>query len=365
MRILYGVFGYGRGHATRALGVLPQLRERHEVLVLAAGDAFETLSEEYRVLRLPSIGYVYGESGRHSLKRTVVDNAKPLVDALLGTGEARSLAREVERFAPTAAIVDAEPFTHRLAERMGIPRIAFDHFGLLVHCRLDVPWFDRPRLARDAFAYRALMGCPDGVVVSSFYPVQPKDESVRCVGPLLREAARRLQPSDEGHLLVYLNRGRHQWSERLEHECARLGHPVVVYGLGEGKRGTVWFRKPDHRTFLEDLAGARAVLSTAGNQLVGECIHFGKPLLVLPENTLEQRLNARAVEKLGIGQRADIQSLGVPRLRRFLGDLERHRAAIARVRERPLPDAQTVLEDSLSSLARRRPGPVLSDWKYA
>jgi hypothetical protein len=37
MRILYGVFGYGRGHATRALSVLPELMERHEVTVLAGG----------------------------------------------------------------------------------------------------------------------------------------------------------------------------------------------------------------------------------------------------------------------------------------------------------------------------------------
>ena len=35
MRIVYGIHGYGRGHATRALGVLPELRQRHEVLGLA------------------------------------------------------------------------------------------------------------------------------------------------------------------------------------------------------------------------------------------------------------------------------------------------------------------------------------------
>jgi UDP:flavonoid glycosyltransferase YjiC (YdhE family) len=35
MRILYGVHGYGRGHAVRSLAVLSELRLRHEVLVLA------------------------------------------------------------------------------------------------------------------------------------------------------------------------------------------------------------------------------------------------------------------------------------------------------------------------------------------
>jgi hypothetical protein len=39
MRLAYGVFVHGRGHATRALAVLPELQERHEVVVLVGGDA--------------------------------------------------------------------------------------------------------------------------------------------------------------------------------------------------------------------------------------------------------------------------------------------------------------------------------------
>jgi UDP:flavonoid glycosyltransferase YjiC (YdhE family) len=39
MRIAHGVFGYGRGHATRAAAVLPELETRHEVRIFAGGDA--------------------------------------------------------------------------------------------------------------------------------------------------------------------------------------------------------------------------------------------------------------------------------------------------------------------------------------
>ncbi len=52
MRILYGVFGYGRGHATRALSILPELRERHEVVVLAGGDAYDAIAPDHPVVRI-------------------------------------------------------------------------------------------------------------------------------------------------------------------------------------------------------------------------------------------------------------------------------------------------------------------------
>ena len=38
------------------------------------------------------------------------------------------------------------------------------------------------------------------------------------------------------------------------------------------------------------------MVSTAGNQLATEACYFGKPLLVMPEDCAEQRLNARQVE---------------------------------------------------------------------
>lgn len=63
MRILYGVFGYGRGHATRALSVLPELRERHEVLLLAGGDAYDAIAPEHPVVRVPTLRYEYATNG--------------------------------------------------------------------------------------------------------------------------------------------------------------------------------------------------------------------------------------------------------------------------------------------------------------
>src|SRR5262245_42675623 len=101
MRILYGVFAYGRRHATRALGVLPHLMERHEVLVLAGGDAYETLRlGGLPVTRIPGLAYAYNNDGHRCIWRSILGNARELYDlACCGEGLRRvmDLART---FAP-------------------------------------------------------------------------------------------------------------------------------------------------------------------------------------------------------------------------------------------------------------------------
>ena len=45
-----------------------------------------------------------------------------------------------------------------------------------------------------------------------------------------------------------------------------------------------------------------AVVSTAGNQLVGEALYLGKPVLVMPERVnFEQAINAHYLEQSGAG----------------------------------------------------------------
>jgi UDP:flavonoid glycosyltransferase YjiC (YdhE family) len=62
------------------------------------------------------------------------------------------------------------------------------------------------------------------------------------------------------------------------------------------------------------------VLSTAGNVLIGEAIHFGKPILALPEDAFEQRLNAYMIERMGVGMRGDLRGLTPSDVDRFMGN---------------------------------------------
>jgi uncharacterized protein (TIGR00661 family) len=346
--------------------VLPALARRHEIVVLAGGDAFELLSGSFRVVRLPRMGYVYGPNGEHSLFATLAENTAPLADAIVRGRVARTLEAVVARFRPHVAVSDAEPFTHHLAARLGVPRVSFDHIGMLAHCRVEPPLRWRWALTRDVAAYRLLTGRPERVIVSSFFRAEPRRSGVECVGPLLRPAARELRPAVGDYLLAYFNRGRHQLSARLEHEFQRLGRRVVLYGGDEaGTRGNIEFRRPSNVEFVRDLAGCLAVVSTAGNQLVGECVHFRKPLLVTPENCLEQHVNAAAVERLGIGRALPAGELDAGSMRLFLSERQEFVAALDVLAREERPDALTALERTVLDLGRRERTAPARAWRYA
>jgi uncharacterized protein (TIGR00661 family) len=319
MRIAYGVHGYSRGHATRALSVLTELAKRHEVLVFAGGDAAELLGEQFPVEPVPVLAFHYGRRGQRSNSETIRRNL-PLGYDLLGGGRyVGRVRRALRAFDPTLVICDAEAWTARAARDLGIPRVSFDHFGILVHCKVELTPGDLVKSALDRALYRWLMGDADYVLVSSFYDAAPRSPRVKVIPPLLRDDVKQVQPRDGGHLLVYMNRGADLLTDNLMSSLRRTGCEVRFYGAGARPAiGNIAFRPTSNRPFLDDLASCRAVISTAGNQLVGEALYYGKPMLVMPERCVEQRLNAGGVVRMGIGERADIETLTVETIESFL-----------------------------------------------
>jgi uncharacterized protein (TIGR00661 family) len=368
MRILYGVLGHGRGHATRALAVLPHLTRRHDVLVVAGGDAYYTLTcAGYPVLAVPSPTYAYGARGERCLWTSLKRNSKILVDVMAGGSTMRGLVDDVRRFGAEVAVCDAEPWTHAAARRLGIPRISFDHFGVLTFCRPPVVPGDRLRILRDTAGYRMMIGNPEHVIVSSFYDA-PAAPGVRVVGPLLRDEVYALGPERGDFLLAYLNRGEHQLVPHVEAALRAQRVPVVVYGTARrGKDGALDFRAASNEGFLRDLAACRAVFSTAGNQLVGEALYLGKPMLVMPEHTPEQRVNALALERIGAGAQVRFADVSAASLRAFLAHESTFRARIPNCVKDGRQEAIAALDGAISSLSHRGRSlaPALASWRVA
>ncbi len=319
MRIAYGVHGYGRGHSSRALAILPELTAHHDVLVLAGDDAYTALADEYNVVRIPVLRYVHGPDGRIVPGKTLA-RALPCVGDLSFHGPGVEMVSHVlEEFAPDVVVSDSEAWTHRAAKGLGLPRISFDHFGVLVWC--DWPMSASQRWANrfEAMVYRRLMaGAPDRMVVVSFYKAPPKRSGVDVVGPVLRQYVRDASPTRGDYLLVYFTNGQSHFTPRIERALREAGLPTVIYGVGrEGKDGNLDYRPPSNTKFVDDLAGARCAFATAGNQLISEALYLRKPLLLLPEDSLEQRLNASAIETMGVGLGTSRQGVDATTIRRL------------------------------------------------
>ncbi|MDB5985704.1 MAG: hypothetical protein JWR16_757 [Nevskia sp.] len=360
MRIAYGVMGYGRGHAMRTSAVLPELLAEHEVTVFAGGDAYEVLAPLYPTVRIPTIGYVYNDHGGHSAPQTLRRNFAPMTDLMFGGGGSELVEREFKARGIELVISDSEAWTHRAARRLGLPRISFDHVGIIAYCKPHFP----PELwllgRRDAIGYRTLMGVPERILIASFYPAEAAYPGVQVVGPMLRDEVLRVQPTTRddggGFLLAYFNKGEHQYLPHIDRALRLLDFPVVVYGTPfRGQIENLDFRAPSNAGFVRDLADCKAVLSTAGNQLIGEAIHFGKPILALPEEAFEQRLNAHMIERMGVGMRGDRLQLNPSDIDRFLGNYDWYRGNMREHARDGRAEARATLRRFIEEIRREQP----------
>jgi uncharacterized protein (TIGR00661 family) len=293
---------------------------------------------------------------RPSPWETGLRNVPLILDILLNGPSFQSVCQTIADFEPDVLLCDADICTLRAGLRLGVPRISFDHYGVLVYCRPDAAWIDRLSAGCDSFLYSRMAARPDRVIVSSFYEAPPRDDGVLVIPPILRDEVRRTRPRAGDHLLVYFSRGPAQYTPRMERMLRSYDGPVHLYGFDrEGPDGNLRFLPLSNQPFVDDLAGCRAVVSTAGNQLVGECIHFGKPMLVSPECTVEQRLNARALEREGIGMQVPLGRVGPDVLRAFLARRDAYVRSIDRLRRDGRHAAVEAIERYCRELAGAAP----------
>lgn len=332
-RIFYGVSGEGRGHATRVSAMVERLRADHEITLFAYGDAYHFLAPLYRRTEV-KVRPIRGMRFRYRGLR--VDYARTgLAGARFGTrvlpGLVSILEERLRRERPDLVITDFEPALPRAAARRGIPFVSLSHQHVLVVGDLSALPF-RLRWVGDLLGLivRAYYRGQARTIVSSFFapPLKPsyRGRAVQ-VGVLLRPEVLAAKPERRGHIAVYLRRFAPAGLIRSLSQC---GIPARVYGLGElSPAGCVSFHSVSAKGFLEDLATCEALVCTAGNQLVGEALYLGKPVLAVPEpGNWEQRINAHFLRQGGWGDSVGAEDVGGAFLRKFVGALDSFRARI-------------------------------------
>ena len=356
-RIAISLCGEGRGHATRICTLVERLVARHELAIFTSDDALGLLrrrfSNESRVAvnEIPGIVFQY-TGGRLDVLRSIrtgldyqARTLGPLVDRLIG---------ELESFGADLAITDFEPALPRAAKRLGVPLVSVDHqHFLLAYDLACLPWSLRMQAWLMSNAVWMYVSEPTDTVISAFFqpPLRRGWEHAVQVGPLVRREILAQQPSDQGFILSYLRR--HTPFETIA-ALADCGMPVKVYGLGHRERvGGVSFHAIDETRFVEDLASCHAVISAAGNQLIGEALQLGKPMLVLPERAhAEQLMNSHFLKNMGCGTFSLLEAVGPRVIHDFLGGLDRFAAPLDRVRGR-LDGTDRVVEVVEHRLVRR------------
>ena len=354
--IAISLCGEGRGHASRVCTLIERLDPAHDVLVYTGGDGLEFMRHRLamrmprvRIESIPGIVFQY-VGGRLDVMRSIAAGLDyqarqlgPLVDRMI---------RDLDGFGADLAITDFEPSLPRAAGRLDIPLLSLDHQHFLLAYDLDaLPWSLQWNAWFMSHAVWMYVSEAADTIVSAFFrpPLRRGWEHVVQVGPLLRREILEARPADEGFVLSYLRRHTPFSAVEAISDC---GLPVRVYGLGEREPvGRCSFHAIDERRFVEDLAACRCLVSAAGNQLIGEALQLGKPMLVLPERAhSEQLMNSHFLAAMGCGEFELLEEVTAERVGRFLDGLGSLGPGLAAVRGRMdgTPDVLRVIEHRLA-----------------
>ena len=382
MRILYGLCGEGKGHATRSLVAIDHLERRgHEVLAAASGQAYPMVAKAHRrTLEIVGLS-MRCEGGALDLAGSVELNARRLPEMLARNAAAWS---ETEAFRPDAAVTDFDSFAWLFASARGLPVVSFDNAQILPRCD-HAPWLWSSRhadglRALDFFVQTKAPTADHFIVTSFFYPPVKRElaRTTTVVPPVLRTSVlekltvdsdqssvgrrtaaggglselrtvncERAWAAEGGHVLVYKTASLDDASF-LDALRAVSSTRFVVYGCAEDAvvPPNCTRRSFSEAGFIDDLARSRAVIGNAGMSLLGEALAFGKPLYAVPvRGQYEQVLNACYLEKLGYGAAADV--LEARGLEAFL---ERVPEYARTIRARPQHDGNARLFATLDAL---------------
>jgi uncharacterized protein (TIGR00661 family) len=361
-RIVYSLAGEGRGHATRVRAVVEHLRHAHEFTLLAPSVAYDFLSGVYagtevNVRRIPGLLFHYRHR-RFSHRKTIVETVRYLkrLPRLIN-----SIRRMIEDFNADLAITDFEPALPRAAQKAGLPVISVNHQHFLVSYDLSgAPAAARWRAFASSPLIKAYCLHASARVVSAFYfpPLKRAYADVIQAGVFLRPEMRR-PPEDGEHLLVYL---RKYAEPNVLQALAECGREVRIYGLGaKPTDGNLRYFEVSEQGFVQDLASCTALVSNAGNQLVGEALYLRKPVLAMPERGLfEQQINGYFLKAGGGGDSLPAETLDGNRLRLFLDQRDDYVSRIDPTRMDGIPTVLEVIQRHLPAVARKSSADQLS-----
>lgn len=313
MKILYGVTGEGMGHAIRSGVILEHLigAEGHEVEILASNRAATYLEDRFEdtVAHKSEVHTIHGlhivtEDNRVKKGKTLWSNVREGLKKL--PAQVDAYFELIDDFRPQAVISDFESFAYLYAKAHDLPIFSIDNQQLMSRCVVPEEVIGDQRAEFEivkAFVKAKLPFC-DHYLIATFFDAPIRKKRTSLFGPILRSEILDATPSRGDHLLVYQTT---QENTALIDALKGSGLECRVYGMRRDIDADVTDDNLVHRpfsekTFIEDLASARAVIASAGFTLMGECVVLHKPLLAVPlEGQFEQVLNARYLEHLGYG----------------------------------------------------------------
>lgn len=299
MRIIYSLSGQGFGHGARSKEVIRHLiRAGHKVKIFTYGQSLFMLEKEFgdeAIFEIPGLVLNY-KKNKLAYFKTAWSNMKKV------TKQARDwkkISGAFNDFNPDVVITDFEPLIAILAKAKRKPLISIDNQHQLTNTEIELQDSYKKELLAENVVIKSLVWGAKYYLVTSFFKTKPIKEKTEVFAPIIRKEVMDLQVSAGDYYLVYQGAD----FEHIFPMLSSLDGKFVVFGPhAEKVEGNVEYKGFATAEWLKYLAGAKAVIGTAGLSLMCESIYLKKPYLALPiKGQIEQIINAQYLERLGFG----------------------------------------------------------------
>lgn len=302
MKILYAIQGTGNGHISRALEIVPILKQKGETDVLISSSQWD-LELPFEVkYRFHGLGFVFGKNGGIDFTKTylALDTAKLL-------NEIKSIP--IQEY--DIIISDFEPISCWAAKLNNKVCIGLSNQAATLHPLAPKPKKSDP-LGKAVLNHYAPVTHSYGFHFKSF------DSSIST--PIIRKEIRNAIPSNKGHITIYLpSYDDKRIIEKLKHFRDIEFQVFSKHIRKEYKKSNFLVKPLTNSAFIESLASSNGVITNAGFGTTSEALFLGKKLIVIPmKNQFEQHCNAAVLKSMGVTVIKSFKKKHLPEIKQWV-----------------------------------------------
>lgn len=284
MKILYAIQGTGNGHVSRAMEIIPILREMAEVDVLISSSQWELKLPFEVKYRFNGLGFVFGKKGGIDMLSTYLQ---------MDTSQLMREIRSLDVSPYDIVISDFEPVSAWACKLQGKVCIGLSNQAVSLH-----PLAPKPE-TRDTIGKIVLRHYAP-VTYNYGFHFKKFDDTVYT--PIIRQSIRHVRVDEKKHITVYLPSYE---DERILHKLSRFGNFTFDVFSKKAKSSLITrnlrFYPLNGVSFVRSMAESQGVITNAGFGTTAEALYLGKKLIVIPmKNQYEQHCNAAVLESMGV-----------------------------------------------------------------
>jgi len=315
MNFVFSVQGEGRGHMTQAISLYELLvSQGHTVSAVILGSSGKRSRPDFfynkvksKIVEVQTPNFITDKDNK-SIKifKSVVHGVKHLK---LYKESFRTIDRTIKEEKPDVVINFFELLTgyYFYRKNPSVKHVCIAHQYIYLHSDFCFPkGFLGDKIALKLFT-RLTASRASKKLAISFYDLPTQLQSVKVVPPLLRKELFDLKTEQKDFILVYLvNNGYarelanwHRQNESVTLHC--FTDSITAQDI-DYTHHNFNIHPINDKAFLDKMAQAKGLATTAGFESVCEAMYLGKPVLMVPiKGHFEQFCNSRDAYRAGAG----------------------------------------------------------------